>query len=131
MTGITISKKARRAVSQNKDTVLAAQELMTDLQPGPDDTVICFSGPNHSSETLHSIFSESFADTQLIACRTAGEITPLGYLENSLAGVVLPSCLFTTEIIALKEVENLSLQGIADTTRQACSHLAGKVGHVQ
>ncbi len=128
MTGSTISKKIRRAVSQNKDTVLAAQELVTDLQPDPDDTVICFSGPNHSSGILHGAFSESFGDTQLIACRTAGEITPSGYIDNSLTAVVLPSGLFTTEIVTFKEVEKLSLQCIANITRQACSHLAGKVG---
>ena len=129
MTGITISKKTRRAVSQNKDTVLAAQELLTGLQPDPGDTIICFSGANHSSGILQGAFNKLFGDTQLIACRTAGEITPSGYLDNSLTGVVLPSGLFTTEIVILKKLEKLSLQDIADTTRQACSHLAGKVGH--
>jgi len=129
MTGITITKKIRRAVSQNKDTVLAAQELATDLQPDPDDTVICFSGPNHSSGILHGAFNALFGDTQLIACKTAGEITPSGYLDNSLTGVVLPSDLFATEIVTFEEIEKLSLQAIADTTRQAGSHLAGKVGH--
>lgn len=120
--------KIKQAVSTNKNTVSAVEELIAQLMPCDEDTFLCFSGPNHSPATLESAFQSLPAHTQFIACRTAGEITPSGYLYNSLAGVVLPSDGFTSEIMVLSDIDQLSVAQISDLTNKACLRLAGKVG---
>ncbi|MBL4710994.1 MAG: FIST C-terminal domain-containing protein [Gammaproteobacteria bacterium] len=125
----SMSEGIRQAVSVDKDTASAAEELLTELQPKTGETVLCFSSAHHSTDVLEEAFQGLPADINLLACKTAGEITSAGYIDNSLTGVVLPSNTFISELTIFDKLDQLSLTQISSLTNKACTRLAEKVGH--
>ena len=120
------SDKIRRAVSC-ADTGQAVSELAMSLQADENDLVLCFAGQNHDPEKLEALFQEYFGDTRLVACRSAGEITPQGYFDNSLTAVVLPAAHFTAEITRLDELQTASLGTASETAIKAYKNLQTRI----
>lgn len=95
----------RKGVSKTLDPTRAAQELYEAI--GGADIALClfFCSPDYDLSALGSALRSRFGNTPLLGCTTAGEITPDGYLEQSLVGVALPKRHFT---IAQRSIEPLS-----------------------
>lgn len=96
------SLSIRKGTSQSRDPVQAARELHAALNQ-PDIKFAVFYCPGDAdlpalAQELHKLFK----DINLIGCTTAGEITPLGYLEGALTGVSIAS---TTMDVATKLIE--------------------------
>jgi len=74
----------RPAVTQKADPYSAEVQLKQELQPQRDDLVLWFAAPDHDPDSLQKSFNSEIDNVQLIACPTAGEITLVGYLDNSV-----------------------------------------------
>ena len=121
-----VSEKIRRVVSK-ASTSQAVTEIASSLQARNDDLVLCFAGPNHDPGTLQTLFQKHFEHTTLIACRTAGEITPDGYYDNTVTAVVLPSTLFTIETTLIENLQSVTISEASDKAINATQCLENKV----
>lgn len=115
--------QTRRAASTSRDARTAARELYEALR-GPETAItIFYCSPDYDLDELGKALAELFgADAPLIGCTTAGEITPLGYLEGSITGVSIGGTgvvAHTERVDALRELE------LAHGATAANSALAG------
>lgn len=109
----TASAPLPRAVSDAADPHTAAQELRSAL--GADlELAVVFCSPRYPRDALAAALAESFGDTPVIGCTTAGEITPAGYTDGSLTGIGFPSADFS---IATQRIDGLSAFEVSDSPR--------------
>ncbi len=84
----------RKGASTSRDPDVAARELAVALKdPGATFTVF-YCSPQYDLDALAAALVREFGSQPLIGCTTAGEITPLGYLDGSLTGVSLGGASF-------------------------------------
>jgi hypothetical protein len=99
-----MSLSIRKGTSRSRDPAQAARELYAALQQ-PDIKFAVFYCPADADlPALASALHTHFKDINLIGCTTAGEITPLGYLEGALTGVSIasPTMDAATQLIQLE-----------------------------
>ena len=102
-------------VSRAEDTVIAAREFHRAVWRPNLDAVLFFCSPQYDLQLLGSELSRMFPDTELVGCTTAGEITPLGYIEGSITGVGLcaPDFVTVSEVIGdLRKVVETDLPAL-------------------
>ena len=86
-----MSLSIRKGTSQSRDAAQAARELHAALDQ-PDIKFALFYCPADADlPALARELGQLFKGVDLIGCTTAGEITPLGYLDGALTGVSLAS----------------------------------------
>ncbi|MBL8717206.1 MAG: FIST C-terminal domain-containing protein [Myxococcales bacterium] len=81
----------RKGVSKARDPVVAARELHAAIGQPDTSLAIFFCSADLDREALAGELRRLFGATPLIGCTTAGEITPLGYLDGAITGVSLAS----------------------------------------
>lgn len=83
------SKKlqVRKGCSQSSDPARAAQELYEQIAQTGISLAFFFCAPEYDRDALGRELNRHFDGIDLLGCTTAGEITPLGYLNSSLTGV--------------------------------------------
>lgn len=87
----TDTLRLRRGASTNTDARVAARELFQALdQPGIRFAMF-YCSSEYELPILGAELRALFGDTPIIGCTTAGEITPLGYLNGALTGVSIAS----------------------------------------
>ncbi len=79
----------RTGTSQQRDPVLAAQELFASINQPDIKLAVFYCAADFDLPALARALRERFADVNLIGCTTAGEITPQGYLDGALTGFSL------------------------------------------
>lgn len=77
----------KKGASTSADAAQAARELYDAIYDPAAALGIFYCAPGYDVDALGAALAELFGDMPLIGCTTAGEITPLGYLEGSLTGV--------------------------------------------
>jgi hypothetical protein len=101
--------QTRRATSTSLDPRIAARELFDALHMPEMALAIFYCSPRYDLDALGAALAELFGtDAPLIGCTTAGEISPLGYLEGSITGTSLggPGVFAHTEMVdRLRELE--------------------------
>src|SRR5882724_1013437 len=99
----------RRAASTSSDPRIAARALYDQLAIPDMALAICYVAPSYDLDALGAELAQLFgAGAPLIGCTTAGEITPLGYLDGSVTGVSIggPGVVAHTERVdRLRELE--------------------------
>ncbi len=109
--------QTRRAASTSRDARTAARELHDGLRGLEAAITIFYCSPEYDLAALGSALAELFGvNAPLIGCTTAGEITPIGYLEGSITGVSIggPGVVAHTERLdGLRELELSSGGGLA------------------
>ncbi|MBV8092357.1 MAG: FIST C-terminal domain-containing protein [Acetobacteraceae bacterium] len=91
----------RRGFSQSHNPAEAVRELHAQIaQPDPG-LVVFFCSANYNLDSLATEIARHFPREHTIGCTTAGEITPIGYLDHSLTGFSIPAaeCCAVAEII--------------------------------
>ena len=104
----------RRAVSQSEDPELAAEELYGQMHQSDMELGIFFCSPEYDLEALGLALAKRFGQSRLIGCTTAGEITPLGYADNSITGVALSAGSFTCVERRIDNISKFRMQDGAD-----------------
>jgi hypothetical protein len=97
----------RKGTSRSKDAVSAAKELYDQINQPGIKLAIFYCSPAFDLPTLECELAKWFKDINLIGCTTAGEITPIGYLDGALTGVSIASSEMDvrTEMINLQPFE--------------------------
>jgi hypothetical protein len=79
----------KRGFSQSLDATAAVAELHQAVWQQDMALVMFFCSVAYDMANLAAAFARQFPATQVIGCTTAGEITPVGYLDGSLTGFSL------------------------------------------
>jgi hypothetical protein len=101
----TETMQIRKGASQAKDPAQAAEELYRLIHQEEISLAVFFCSPEYDLEKLGAELKQRFGGVHLIGCTTAGEITPLGYLDGSLTGVSIASRDFT---VATRRIDRLA-----------------------
>lgn len=84
------SLTVRKAASRQPDSLAALEEVRSAIAQEGMSAALVFVGEGHDLGVLGPALERAF-DVPVIACTTAGEITPAGYAERSLSAVSLAS----------------------------------------
>jgi hypothetical protein len=79
----------RHAYSTAPTAVEAAREIHAGLAQADLELVVLFCSRRFDLNVLGPEIARLFGDTTVVGCTTAGEITPVGYLEGSITGFSL------------------------------------------
>jgi hypothetical protein len=113
-----------RGVSRSSDAVQAAAELHAAVHLPDAALTFFFCSSDRDLDALGSELRRKFEGTHLIGCTSAGEITPLGYLDGSLAGASLPAGDFKVASTLIKDIERFA---VGDAPR-ICASLLSQLG---
>ena len=113
-----------RAVSRARDPRLAVQELEAGLRLTKTGLGFFFCSRTFDLDVLARELRERFKDVPLIGCTTAGEITPEGYLDETITGAALPANDFHVATVLIRDLDRFS---VSDAPR-LCARLAGQLG---
>jgi hypothetical protein len=101
---VPVSNTIRRGYSQSLDPVVAVAELYHAVaQPGMA-LVMFFCSVAYDMADLAEEVRRRFAGTTVIGCTTAGEITPIGYLDGSLTGFSLSGADCRVRTVCVKDL---------------------------
>ncbi|MBL4800423.1 MAG: FIST C-terminal domain-containing protein [Emcibacter sp.] len=103
----------KKAVSLSKNEKQAVAELYEQLCGEDSEPALClfFCSPKYDLVLLEQALRHHFGDIPLVGCTTAGEITPLGYQQESITGVAFPQDHFK---VVIREINNISRFKIMD-----------------
>ncbi|WP_151670140.1 nitric oxide-sensing protein NosP [Nitrincola schmidtii] len=97
------------AMSDASDPYVAASELAQALCHPELEGVIFFCSAEYDLEHLAAALNQSFANTCLVGCTTAGEITPRGYDRGTIVGLGFHRDSFTMEASLIADLDQFSL----------------------
>lgn len=80
----------------------------------PMALVALFVSPDADFEPVIRTVTEGLADTPVIGCTTAGEITEIGYDEGSIVAIGFPSSLFAARVVLIDDLDDLEPQKVID-----------------
>ncbi len=83
--------QVKKGASQSLDPQIAARELRAAIDQPDIRFALFYCSPDYDLESLSRSLAEEFGSVPLIGCTTAGEITPIGYLDGSITGVSIAS----------------------------------------
>ena len=90
-TTATSQLNIRRGASRSLDPDLAARELHAAIAQDGATFGVFYCAPGYDLERLAAALRREFGSLPLIGCTTAGEITPLGYIDGALTGATIQS----------------------------------------
>jgi hypothetical protein len=91
----------RKGASQSTDEVTAVRELAAAIKQPDMALGIFYCSSAYDLVKLEAALAAEFGDAPLIGCTTAGEISPFGYFNGTLAGVSIGSNGLRAESIAI------------------------------
>ncbi len=120
-----------RAVSTSPDERRAVTELYQQLCGRDRDPALClfFCSPKYDPDLLEQELSRQFGQIPLIGCTTAGEITPRGYLEDSITGLALPKDHFSIISRHIDTISTIKIQDAIDAGQDMITGLREKIPH--
>lgn len=100
---ITDTLSVRTGTSRSRDPRIAAAELFAALDQPDIRLAVFYCASDFDLPALADALRAHFRNVNLIGCTTAGEITPVGYLDGALTGFSLasPSLAVQTRAFAL------------------------------
>ena len=119
--------QTRRAASISLDPHTAARELFAALRVPELALAIFYCSPSYDLAALGAALAAEFGpDAPLIGCTTAGEITPLGYLEGSITGVSLAGAGVVAHTVLIDRLRELELARGEDAARDALAGMRAR-----
>lgn len=113
----------RTAFSDRTDAPAAVQDIWQQLQPDNAACVVFFCSPDYPLESMAAALRGRFADTPLLGCTTAGEITPCGLSRGSITAFCLPSSEFVVETLHLNNLATFSAEQVHGAVRDKLERL--------
>ena len=110
--------RIRTAVSDSFNPRDAAWEIARGLHPDDAACVVFFCSPRYDLKVLSSALRGHFADTTLIGCTTAGEISQRGLTANSIAAFSLPASHFAVEAMLLNNLAFLTEEQVMRSVQE-------------
>jgi len=121
----------KKAVSLSPDEKQAVHELYQQLCGEDNSPALClfFCSPNYDLDVLERELCHYFGDIPLIGCTTAGEITPLGYQEDSITGVAFPRDHFKIMPLVIENISQFRIQDGVDSGGKLVGDLKNQIPH--
>lgn len=116
----------RKATSKSSDARTAARELHAALTGPEIAIVIVYCAPSYDLEAFGAELATLFGGAPVIGCTTAGEITPLGYLEGAATGVVLAGSDVAAHTERLDNLRGLQLANAEEVSRRALAAMRAR-----
>jgi hypothetical protein len=113
----------RRAASRSPDAATAAREVHEAIKGEDSALTILFCSPSYDLEVLGREIQRLFGDGPVIGCTTAGEITPLGYLEGTLMGVSIGGGGLKAASVLVDNLKDFAIARGDQAVRQALTKL--------
>lgn len=99
----------RRGSSTTREPAQAAQELYDAIYSPDASLIIFYCSPDYDLPALGKELRARFGDAPLIGCTTAGEITPIGYLDGAITGVSLGGPGFGAAVLRIDDLHHFQL----------------------
>ncbi len=99
------SLRVQSGTSRERDPVRAVQEVWEGIRQEGIRFILFYCDPAYDLEALAKAIEETMGHLPVVGCTTAGEITPLGYLEGTFAAISIASSSFTPVI---RRIDNLA-----------------------
>jgi hypothetical protein len=90
----------------------AAAVLAQGLGPGPFAQILLFISPEADLAALSLGLAAEFAETAVIGCTTAGEISAEGYAEGEIVAIGFPSALFACETLLVPDLDAIASEAL-------------------
>lgn len=121
----------QKAVSTSRNAKQAVGELYQQLCGEDNDPELClfFCSPSYDLDMLEQEFSEKFGDIPLVGCTTAGEITPLGYKDDSITAIAFSKEYFRITVRCITNIDAFELQDGIDIGKELVCGLTGELPH--
>ncbi len=110
-------------VSRAREPEAAARELFDSLWRPGLGAVLFFCSPQYDLPRLEEALNTCFGDIHLVGCTTAGEITPLGYIDGSITGIGFVEPDFTAVSVLIQGLEEFHIATCSDLVQHALSEL--------
>lgn len=114
----------RRAHAEVEDPARALTRIARDLGDDALSLVVLFVSPAGDLAAIAGQAKETFGETPVIGCTTAGEISPRGYTENEIVAIGFPAVHFVSLVQFIDELTELARQDVARATARNCAELA-------
>jgi hypothetical protein len=111
--------QVRKAASTSPDAATAVREVHAAIAAGgdPGALTVLYCSPRYDLAVLGREIRRLFGEGPVIGCTTAGEITPVGYLEGSLTGVSISGGDLVTATVLVEGLRDFAL-GNGDAAAQ-------------
>ncbi len=113
----------RKGASTSRDPEVAARELHAAIASDDAAVSVFYCSSDYDVVALGAALAELFGpDAPLIGCTTAGEITPLGYLDGAITGVSISGAGMVVETALVDDLKNFEFErgdAVAITTMDA------------
>ncbi|PKU24150.1 FIST N-terminal domain-containing protein [Telmatospirillum siberiense] len=121
-----LDQKIRRTAASTTDVTLAADQIAADLMQQDLALVLLFCSPSLSSDAFAGEIAGRFPEVPVVACTTAGEITPFGHRHGSITGVSLAGPDFHAAVRGIPDVRSFSVADGRDLVQNALADLRGR-----
>lgn len=111
------------AVSDARDPEQCARELTEQLNLADLGWVLFFCSAQQDIDQISDRLQQAFPDQTIMGCSTAGEITPLGYMQGSVCAVGFSREGFTIETALIEEMDSFDFsaaQQLMSNMMQRC-----------
>lgn len=98
-----------RAHSIETDSAKAITEVAAGLRGAELAFVLLFITPDHDRDAIATACAESFADTSVFGCTTAGELGPGGYQDGTLVALGFPGSHFAIRSKLIQPLSDFSI----------------------
>ena len=92
---IPINQRPKFGATTSSNEDEAVKVLFEKIHQEDSALTVIFCSPRYDTKKLGYALEKTFASESLIGCTSAGEISPIGYTDGSLAGFSLPADGFT------------------------------------
>ncbi|MFV0260173.1 MAG: nitric oxide-sensing protein NosP [Acidimicrobiales bacterium] len=113
-----------KGASTSPDPVVAVAELYEAIYHPDAALTIIYCSPSYDLDQLAAELHQRFAGTNMVGATTAGEITPIGYLDGALTGVTLAGPAIRAESTRIDVLEHFNFASGDD----AAARLLQRVG---
>ncbi len=113
----------KKGASSSLDPVVAVKELHDAIHIPDAALTIFFCSPRFDVERLGEEIRRVFGERNVIGCTTAGEITPIGYLDGALTGVSIGGRGFRAVTVAVEDLKHFELQSGAEIAGKALAEM--------
>lgn len=116
-------RKTITAMTRTTDPKIASQELFSQFQHHDTCFVIFFCSAAYNLNALGQSVLQSFGDTPIVGCTTAGEITPAGYEQHCIVAIGFCGAHFAISaslIESLTKFDLIAAQTTINRLTEAC-----------
>ena len=113
----------RQGHSDNPDAAAAVREFADAVRQPEMAAVYFFCAPTYDLATIEKCLNETFGDTPVIGCTTAGEITCDGYSEQAITGFSLSSDHFEVANTLISDLRTFSIEDVGDQVTRSLDQI--------